>query len=128
MKSSLNLDFVKGDELRIKNILEKYGCCKSEMKELMTAISQLEEHCVQYGIAKTDEGCLPKGEREEYAELKRKYYDLEAMYDNNKEVRKKLYEQAYRYKLMYEKERNKRINANKDNNKYGRCSSVHTTV
>lgn len=80
------------------------------------------------GIAKTDEGCLPKGEREEFAELKRKYYDLEAMYDNNKEVRKKLYEQAYRYKLMYEKERNKRINVNNDNKKYGRCSGIQTAV
>ena len=50
------------------------------------------------------------------------------MYDNNKEVRKKLYEQAYRYKLMYEKERNKRINANKDNKKYGRCSGIQTAV
>ncbi len=89
MNTLILKDIIKGDELRIASILEKYNSCDGMVKQISQAIEILETHCVQYGLSMSINGELLTGERKEFEELQTKYYELEARHEYSKAVNKK---------------------------------------
>lgn len=89
MNTSELKDIIKGDELRIASILEKYNSCDGMVKQISQAIGTLETHCVQYGLSVEVNGELLVGEKKEFKELQSKYYELEARHEYSKEVNQK---------------------------------------
>lgn len=87
MESNILKDIIKGDELRIASILEKYNSCDGLVKQISQAIGTLETHCVQYGLSIE--------EKKEYKELQAKYYELEARYEYTKKANRRNTREVY---------------------------------
>lgn len=100
-------DIIKGDEIRISKILEKYNVCEGLTMQLTNALEKLETNCIKYGLSMNVSGKLLEGEKKEFQDLKRKYFELEERYEKSaKTYRKKVVENAdlkRRIKKMKEK-------------------------
>lgn len=79
-------DIVKGDELRIEQILENFNCCNELKRVLIPALEKLETHCIQFGIEKMRNDPLTIEEKKEYFKMQDKYHNLDYRYKKLSEI------------------------------------------